>query len=165
LKKVNKTILGAVVALVIIIYSAIGLYHYYEVSKQQRIQTQDAYGYWPFLDQPSEETSIIQLIASSEKYDEKTVVVMGVICVREGSNALFLSREDYQYSTTNCVSLDFNYEELGVSEMELTHLSGKHIRLVGTYDKDIITTLRFSAGCIKNITAIVDMEYVAAVQY
>jgi len=95
-----------------------------------------AYGYGNTNDKAIN-VSIINLIATPEKYDGKLVRVTGVGRYEFESNALFLSEEDYENNITlNAVSLDYNYDKLKVKSHELDKMNGDYVAVEGVFNSN-----------------------------
>ncbi len=85
-----------------------------------------------------ERTSLINLIADPDVYNEKRVSVSGIINIGFEDNFLFLTANDWKYfSINNAVDLGIQANEaLGVEISELQSLSGKYVNIEGIFYKN-----------------------------
>jgi hypothetical protein len=98
--------------------------------------------------------SIIQLIASPEKYNEKTIAVIGFMTVAFESDMLYLSSEDYQHAILpNSLWFERNPQIMADSEK----LDMNYVELVGTFTTSPLGfgLARPGAGGIKNVRSAV----------
>src|SRR5258708_9201518 len=74
--------------------------------------------------------SIIQLIANPEKYDEKTVTLIGFMTIAFESDLLYLNYEDYQHAILpNALWFERNPQIMANSEK----LDMNYVEIVGTF--------------------------------
>ena len=96
------------------------------------------------------DVSIINLIATPEKYHGKIVRVIGVGNLEFEGNAIYLSRDDYKYVSNNGLWI-----ELGGSATpydEAKKFNGKYVIIEGTFDKNDKGHFDMWSGSIKEIT-------------
>ena len=75
-----------------------------------------------------QDVSIIQLLATPEKFDGKLVRVIGFLCLAFEGDAVYLHREDFDHGLTqNALWVD-------VPEKRDESLSRKYVLLEGTFD-------------------------------
>lgn len=92
------------------------------------------------------DVSMIQLIASSEKYEGKYVRVMGFLRLEFEGNALYLHREDYEKS------LYRNGVWVHVAEIETSRrFNMKYVLIEGTLDSKDRGHMGLWSGAIKDI--------------
>lgn len=95
-------------------------------------------------------TSIINLIATPEKYHNKDVQVIGVVNLEFESNELCLSKSDLEYHiNNNCLWIELGSE---ISYEEAQNLNGKYAIIEGTFDMNNKGHLGMYAGSITDIT-------------
>ena len=98
-----------------------------------------------------EYVSIIQLIATPEKYDGMLVRVTGVGNLEFEGNAIYLNKEDLAYRTHNAVWLDFQ-SNTTVSYEEAKDFNGKYVIVEGVFDKNNTGHMGDFHGAITDIT-------------
>jgi hypothetical protein len=98
----------------------------------------------------AEIVSLVQLIATPEKYDGKAILVVGFLRLEFEGNVLYLHEEDYKHGITkNSVWVVRN-----VKINERTDALNMHyILLTGTFDAEHKGHMGLSNGSLKNITA------------
>jgi hypothetical protein len=95
-----------------------------------------------------EVVSLVQLIATPEKYDGKTVLVIGFLRLEFEGNALYLHAEDYQHSITqNSVWVVRNAIINGQGDALNMH----YVMLGGTFDAEHKGHMGLSSGSLTNI--------------
>ena len=82
-----------------------------------------------------EDVTIIQLLATPEKYDGKRIRVVGVGNLEFEGNALYLSKDDLFYRVYNAVWLDFD-NNTSLSYEEAIQFNGNYVCVEGTFQKD-----------------------------
>lgn len=98
--------------------------------------------------------SIIQLIANPEKYDGKTITVIGFMTVAFESDMLYLSHEDFQHAILpNALWFERNPQIMADSEK----LDMNYVEVVGTFTTSPLGfgLARPGAGGIKNVSSAV----------
>lgn len=99
------------------------------------------------------EVSLINLIATPEKYDGKLVRVVGVGNINFESNGLYLSKEDYKKCVTkNAVWLDIDEGKLSTTYANLKQSNGKYILIEGVFDSKKMGHFDRYSGTVENIT-------------
>ena len=97
--------------------------------------------------------SIINLIATPEKYHNKLVRVIGVGRIEFEGNTLYLSKDDYLYGVhKNAIWISVNYKALNTTEKELEKWNGKYVILEGIFNKKNTGHMNMFSGSIENIT-------------
>ena len=102
------------------------------------------------INQNAIDVSIIQLIASPEKYQNKVVRVIGVGNIDFEGDSVYLSKDDWKYDIYENsfwldVGEDFQYEEAG-------KINGKYVIIVGTFNMNNKGHLGLWSGSIEKIT-------------
>ncbi len=99
--------------------------------------------------------SLINLIATPEKYDEKPVMVEGVFRCEMESDRLYLSNDDYSKRiSANAVSLDLADMDMSVNRKQLEQLNGRHVLIEGIFDYNDEGYINLYSGRIENINRI-----------
>ena len=115
-----------------------------------RDNTLPAYGN---VSKSATEVSLINLIATPEKYDGKSVRVVGVGNINFESNGLYLSEEDYKKCVTkNAVWLDIDEKKLSAAYADLKQLNGNHILIEGVFNCGKTGHFGRYSGAVENIT-------------
>lgn len=94
--------------------------------------------------------SLIQLIATPERYHQKIVQVVGYLNLEFESNAIFLHKEDFDNVLTNN-GLWVMFSDRIRNEKKLTDYSKKYVILEGTFDMHAKGHFWLYSGTIKNI--------------
>lgn len=100
---------------------------------------------------PIQEVTIIQLIATPEKYDGQRIRVVGVGNLEFEGNAIYLSKEDLSYRIYHAVWLDFD-NNTSLSYEKAKQYNGKYIIVEGIFDKDESGHMSLFHGAITDIT-------------
>jgi hypothetical protein len=96
--------------------------------------------------------SIVNLIATPERFDGKTVQVIGAIQIEFEGNMVCLHREDLDKSLLkNCLWVEPDYEALGTTPQELAKRNGQYVILSGTFSKEVTGHMDCCSGAILNI--------------
>jgi hypothetical protein len=99
--------------------------------------------------------SLINLIATPEKYHGKWVGVVGIANFEFEGDALYLSQSDYRFVTKNAVWLSPNKAVLKVDESTLAkEFNGLYVLVEGIYDMNDHGHMGLFSGAITNITRI-----------
>jgi hypothetical protein len=104
-----------------------------------------------------QDVSLINLIATPEKYDGKWVRVEGVCSFEFEGNALFLSREDRKYGFTKN-AIWAAYETLGAEPYDLAFMAkfnGRHVLVEGRFDAHHGGHLGLFSGALTNVNRII----------
>ena len=104
--------------------------------------------------------SMVQLIATPEKYDGQLITVEGYLSVEFEDFALYLSHDDYDHlNGDNAVWVDFKPGILrgpaGVSPNENKVWQGEFVSVEGTFDANSHGHMGSFAGAIREISRIV----------
>jgi hypothetical protein len=92
--------------------------------------------------------SILQLIATPEKFDGKPVAVIGFLGLDNEADLIYLSKEDYENVVLmNAIWVDKTEDMRKNSE----HLNLKYVRIEGTFQSDHEKRDGLSIGGIKDI--------------
>jgi len=97
-------------------------------------------------DEMPQDVSIVQLLATPEKFDGKLVRVIGFLCLAFEGDAVYLHREDFDHALTqNALWVD-------VPEKCDEGLSRKYVLLEGTFDAGDHGHMGLFGGAIRKIT-------------
>jgi len=97
----------------------------------------------------SENTSLIKLIASPEKYKGKDIQVIGYLHLEFEGNALYLHKEDYENGLhENAFWVSFSKN---ISKRDLTTYNDKYVIIIGTFHAKDKGHMGLFAGTIGNI--------------
>jgi hypothetical protein len=97
----------------------------------------------------SENTSLIRLIASPEKYDGKSIQVIGYLHLKFEGDALYLHKEDYENGLhENAFWVSFSKK---IAERDLTKYNDKYAIIIGTFRLNDKGHMGLFAGTIDNI--------------
>lgn len=100
--------------------------------------------------QNAKQVSIIQLIATPEKYDGQLVRVIGVGNLEFEGNCISLSKEDLEYSVGNQIWIELG--EQAPSYEDAAQFNGEYVIIEGVFDKDDCGHMGMFHGSIKNIS-------------
>ncbi|MBR2900757.1 MAG: helix-turn-helix transcriptional regulator [Clostridia bacterium] len=93
--------------------------------------------------------SMVQLLATPEKYDGKLVRVIGVGNLEFEDDSLSLNKEDYEHGTGSSIWLELG--EKAISYKEAKEYNGKYVIVEGFFDKDDRGHFGMFCGSIKDI--------------
>jgi uncharacterized secreted protein with C-terminal beta-propeller domain len=100
--------------------------------------------------------SLINLIATPEKYDGKWVQVEGVCSFEFEGNALYLSRDDRNHLITKN-AIWASWDTLGAQPYDLPFMfkfDGRHVLVEGYFDSNSKGHMGLFSGAITNVTRI-----------
>ena len=100
--------------------------------------------------QYAKDVTMIQLIATPEKYDGQLVKVIGVGNLEFEGNCISLSKEDLKYRVGNSIWIELG--EKTISYEEAQKYNGEYVIIEGIFDKDDCGHLDMFCGSIKNIS-------------
>lgn len=100
--------------------------------------------------QYTKDVTMIQLIATPEKYDGQLVRVIGVGNLEFEGNCISLSKEDLKYGVGNSIWIELG--EKAISYEEARKFNGEYVIIEGTFDKDDCGHMDMFCGSIKNIS-------------
>lgn len=100
--------------------------------------------------QYAKDVSMIQLIATPEKYDAQFVRVIGVGNLEFERNCISLSQEDLKYGVGNSIGIELG--EKAISYEEAQQYNGAYVIIEGFFDKDDCGHMDMFCGSIKNIS-------------
>lgn len=99
------------------------------------------------------DVSLINLIATPDKYDGKVIRVIGVSNIEFEGTAIFLSKEDFlNMVTKNALWMSFNEKAIDQSGKELSKYNGKYVLVEGVFRKNHHGHMGLFSGTIENIT-------------
>jgi hypothetical protein len=131
------------VILILLTFSAIG---YGQNGKKSDNQKDDV---GPLDLGITENTSLIRLIATPEKYDGKTIQVVGYLHLEFEGNALYLHKEDYENNLDNnafWVSFSEN-----IKKRDLKKYNDIYVIIIGTFRMNDKGHLGLFGGTLDNI--------------
>lgn len=108
------------------------------------IQRAKAGNDWP------EDVTMVQLLATPERYHGKTVRVIGVGNLEFEGTGLYLHKEDLTYSTGNCLWVELT-PEAGATK-DLISYNGQYVIVEGEFDMNDHGHMGLFAGAITRIT-------------
>ena len=96
------------------------------------------------------DVSMVQLLATPEKYDGKLVRVIGVGNLEFEGNYLSLSKEDHAYGAGNSIWIELG--DRAISYEEAKEYNGKYVIVEGFFNKDDRGHFDMFCGSIKDIS-------------
>lgn len=84
-------------------------------------------------DNSSKLVSFLALVANLRAYDGQQIRTMGVLHIREGVSALFLSKEHREYGISQN-ALSVNFSRAAIDSEALSEVHGKYVIIEGTFD-------------------------------
>ena len=99
----------------------------------------------------SKTISLVNLIATPERYDGKKIRVIGYLHLEFEGNGLYLHKDDYDFGISkNAIWADVNekHPEIG----KLSKFSNQYVIIEGTFDSNMRGHMDANSGGIKNIT-------------
>ncbi|WP_423146446.1 hypothetical protein [Rubrolithibacter danxiaensis] len=97
--------------------------------------------------------SVIRLIATPEKFDGKTMQVVGFLSMDREAPVIFLHKEDYEnYLIENSILIDLSSDF--IKTKNLKNYDKKYIIIEGTFEMDKRGRFQMWGGTISNITRI-----------
>ena len=100
--------------------------------------------------QYAKDVTMIQLIATPEKYDGQLVRVIGVGNLEFEGNCISLSKEDLKYGVGNSIWIELGKK--AISYKEAQKYNGEYVIIEGVFDKDDYGHMDMFCGSIKNIS-------------
>lgn len=147
--KKNRKLLTIFIAVssiaVLLLCSLLGM-HYFEKALIE-------FGYHDGVNPVNEyatDVSMVQLLATPEKYDGKLVRVIGVGNLEFEGNYISLSKEDHMYGAGNSIWIELG--EKAISYDEAKEYNGKYVIVEGFFDKDDRGHFDMFCGSIKDIS-------------
>ena len=98
----------------------------------------------------AKDVTIIQLIATPEKYDGQLVRVIGVGNLEFEGNCISLSKEDLKYGVGHSIWIELG--EKAISYEEAKKFNGEYVIVEGIFDKDDCGHMDMFCGSIKNVS-------------
>jgi transcriptional regulator with XRE-family HTH domain len=96
------------------------------------------------------DVSMVQLLATPEKYDGKLVRVIGVGNLELEGNYLSLNKEDHAYGAGNSIWIELG--DRAISYEEAKEYNGKYVIVEGFFNKDDRGHFDMFCGSIKDIS-------------
>ncbi|MCP3875093.1 MAG: hypothetical protein GY699_18315 [Desulfobacteraceae bacterium] len=97
--------------------------------------------------------SLINLIATPEKYHDKTIRVIGVSNIAFEGNSIYLSKEHWaNFVMKNAIWITPNYKAIGKTEKELSEFNGRYVLIEGVFNKNDNGHMGLFSGSIDNVT-------------
>ena len=106
------------------------------------------------IDSHAIDVTIINLIATPEKYHNKKVRVIGVVNIQFEGTGIYLNKEHHKYRLPKyavCMNA-IDLKAIGKSAEELEKYNGQYVVVEGKFDKDHDGHMGMSSGCIFDIT-------------
>ena len=100
--------------------------------------------------QYAKKVTMIQLIATPERYDGQLVRVIGVGNLEFEGDCISLSKEDLKYSVGNSIWIELGEKALSYEEAQ--RYNGEYVIIEGVFDKDDCGHMGMFCGSIKNIS-------------
>lgn len=100
--------------------------------------------------QYAKDVTMVQLIATPEKYDGQLVRVIGVGNLEFEENCISLSKEDLKYGLGNSIWIELG--ERAISYDEAKQFNGGYVIVEGVFDKDDLGHMDMFCGSIKNVS-------------
>lgn len=98
----------------------------------------------------SENTSLIRLIATPEKYDGKTIQVIGYLHLEFEGNAIYLHKEDYENGLSEN-SFWVSFSKQITKQKNIMDFSDKYVIIIGTFKMDDKGHMGMFGGTLENI--------------
>ncbi|MFZ4931100.1 hypothetical protein [Chryseobacterium sp. Mn2064] len=107
------------------------------------------------------QTSIINLISSPEKYDNKRIIIKGFLSLEKENYCIYLTKDDLTYrNTKNSIFLLLSYDI--INTLYKQNLNGAYIEVLGQYVIPKIETsqkiYKIYGGVLNNIEDIHKVE-------
>lgn len=96
------------------------------------------------------DVSMVQLLATPEKYDGKLVRIIGVGNLEFEENYLSLSKEDHEFGAGNSIWIELGDKAIPYEEAK--EYNGKYVVVEGFFDKDDCGHFDMFCGSIKDIS-------------
>ena len=112
--------------------------------------------------------SLVQLLATPERYNGKTVQVTGYLHLQFEDTALYFSKEDAQYGSNalwvgfaNDVKLETDGNPSRRKRLKLSSFDCRHVLVQGVFDSSVRGHLGSFPGGVTNISRIVELKRVS----
>ena len=144
-KQIITIILSVLITLAVVFAVLFGIKIYQDKSVESGYsETQNS------ANQYAKDVTMIQLIATPEKYDGQLVRVIGVGNLEFEGNCISLSKEDLKYGVGNSIWIELG--EKAISYEEAQQYNGEYVIIEGVFDKDYCGHMDMFCGSIKNIS-------------
>ncbi len=144
-KQITTIVLSALITLAVVLAILSGVKIY------QNKLIESGYGETQNSANPyAKDVTMIQLIATPEKYDGQLVRVIGVGNLEFEGNYISLSKEDLKYHVGNSIWIELG--ERAISYEEAQKYNGEYVIIEGIFDKDDCGHMDMFCGSIKNIS-------------
>jgi hypothetical protein len=97
-----------------------------------------------------ENTSLIRLIATPEKYDGKTIQVIGYLHLEFEGNAIYLHKEDYEHGLSEN-SFWVSFSKNITKQKNIMDFNDKYVIIIGTFKMDDKGHMGMFGGTLENI--------------
>lgn len=96
--------------------------------------------------------SLINLIATPEKFHNKKVRVIGAGRLEFEGNAICLSKDDIAYRISrNCLWINIDPETIRATQEKLEEFNGKYVLIEGVFNAENTGHMGMNSGGIENI--------------
>jgi len=144
-KQIITIILSVLITLAVVFAVLLGIKIYQDkLVESGYIETPNS------ANQYAKDVTMIQLIATPEKYDGQLVRVIGVGNLEFEGNCISLSKEDLKYGVGNSIWIELG--EKAISYEEAQQYNGEYVIIEGVFDKDDCGHMDMFCGSIKNIS-------------
>ena len=144
-KQVITIILSVLITLAVVFAVLFGIKIYQDkLIESGYSETQNA------ANQYAKDVTMIQLIATPEKYDGQLVRVIGVGNLEFEGNCISLSKEDLKYGVGNSIWIELGKKTISYEEAQ--KYNGEYVIIEGVFDKDDCGHMDMFCGSIKNIS-------------
>lgn len=97
-----------------------------------------------------ENTSLVRLIATPEKYDGKTIQVIGYLHLEFEGDAIYLHKEDYEHGLSEN-SFWVSFSKNITKYQKIMDFNDKYVIIIGTFKMDEKGHLGMFGGTLENI--------------
>ena len=144
-KQIITVVLSVLITIAVVLAGVLGI----KLFKNKLVES--GYSETPnSANQYAKDVTMIQLIATPEKYDGQLVRVIGVGNLEFEGNCISLSKEDLKYGVGNSIWIELG--EKAIPYEEAQQYNGEYVIIEGIFDKDDCGHMDMFCGSIKNIS-------------
>ena len=104
------------------------------------------------VNQDAVDVSLINLIATPNKFHGKIVRVIGVSNIEFESNVIYLTKKHLvNGATKNALWISLDFHAIGKTENELSKYNGQYVLVEGVFDKESYGHMGLMSGTIRKI--------------